>query len=71
MTARHFMKPGSISQSDLIADIEDDITSAHGAAKDLDAVGSPRAQSMHDAADEYLDERAAAKNGTWQPNHPV
>ncbi|MFI8872447.1 hypothetical protein [Streptomyces sp. NPDC055243] len=71
MTARHYMKAGSIGQDDLIADIQADIASAHGAANGLAAAASPTTEAMRDATDSYLDELAAAKAGTWKPNHPV
>ncbi|MFE6158892.1 hypothetical protein ACFQ7F_08245 [Streptomyces sp. NPDC056486] len=72
MTARHFMQPGSIQQEHLIADIQADITSAHGAAKSLEEAGSTAtAQRMRAATDGYLDELSRAKAGTWQPNHPI
>ncbi|MER5257735.1 hypothetical protein [Streptomyces sp. NPDC002855] len=71
MTARHFMKPGSIDQDDLIADIQADVASAHGATKALEEAGSPGAQSMRAATDGFLDELSEAKAGTWQPKHPI
>lgn len=66
--ARHFQNRDEIDEDTLAADIRQDITASHGAAKDLEAAGQTgAAQRMHDAADAALDEYSALKNGTWRP----
>lgn len=66
--ARHFMKPGALTDEQLKTDIKGDITTALGTARQLEAAGQNHtAQQMRTAVDEHLDELAAVNNGTWQP----
>lgn len=68
--ARHFFSRGSVSDDQLKADIKDDIASARGAQRDLQAAGqTDMAARMGRAVDEHLDELNAVNNGTWRPRH--
>lgn len=69
-SARHFLTPGSLSNTELKNDIQADIAAARGAQRDSAQAGQHRvAASMGEAVDEHLDELNDANNGTWKPRH--
>ncbi|RLV66339.1 hypothetical protein STAN_1860 [Streptomyces sp. CBMAI 2042] len=66
--ARHFRKNQPTAETQ--AEIEADISSSRRAQQDLAAAGNhSSAESMRQATDEYLDERADLDAGTWRPKH--
>ncbi|MGW7473673.1 hypothetical protein ACWGIT_19020 [Streptomyces cyaneofuscatus] len=66
--ARHFRKNQPTAETR--SEIEADISSSRRAQQDLAAAGNHKAaESMRQAADEYLDERADLDAGTWKPKH--
>lgn len=66
--ARHFH--ANATEFQVRSDIEDDISSSQGAAKDLaDAGQYSAAAGMRDQADKYLDELNDLNNGNWKPKH--
>ncbi|WP_328757453.1 hypothetical protein [Streptomyces sp. NBC_00271] len=68
--ARHFFKPGTLSNDELKADITDDIATARGAQQSLQQAGhNGRAEQMRQATDEHLDELNDLNNGTWTPRY--
>lgn len=66
--ARHFREDPPAEE--VKQEIEADIASSRRAQQDLADAGNHRAaESMRQATDEYLDERAALEDGTWRPEH--
>lgn len=66
--ARHFRKDQPATETR--SEIDADIASSRRAQQDLAAAGNHRAaESMRQAADEYLDERADLDAGRWKPKH--
>ncbi|WP_234539419.1 hypothetical protein [Streptomyces shenzhenensis] len=69
-SARHFFKPGTLTDEHLKTDITADVAAARGAQRDLQTAGQYGAAArMGEAVDEALDELNAANSGTWRPKH--